>query len=267
VSILDIIPLELPEYRQTGVKARTFFTQAKWCKGVAVLSQHTADRVHGVLGVPEDRIVVCPLPIIVSDENVHLADGCRVNELPDAFVSSVLDLRTVDPRKRAQWLLSSAAALRPYGVPLVLVGNGTDAINVENVIGLGRLCDLHLREVLGRATCFLYTSAYEGQGLPPQESLAMGTPVVSLRNSSLPEMLGPGALWVDEPVDRALDLHTLVADREERVACLVGEVLRFVHDASFRDATGNAGRAFVRAFTEERFVETMRQFYDRSSHA
>jgi hypothetical protein len=91
----------------------------------------------------------------------------------------------------------------------------------------------------------------------------MGTPVVALRNSSLSEMLGPGALWVEEPVDRSLSEATLVADSEGRVGRLVGEVLRFAQDRTFRDATGQAGREFVEQFTDERFVKTMHAFYER----
>jgi len=263
VSVLDIIPLELPQYRQTGFKARTFFPQARWCRGVVVLSQHTAQRVHSVLGVPEERIVVCPLPIIVPEKQPYPVDCCRIGDLPDVFVSSVIDVVADDPRKRVPWLLSAAIGLQEPGVPLVLIGSGTNSIHAENVIGLGRVCDAHLLDILGRSNCFLYTSAYEGQGLPPQESLAMGTPVVALRNSSLPEMLGPGALWVEEPVDGSLDQSTVVEDREHRVEQLVAEVLRLVCDPILRDAIGQAGRDFVGSFTAKRFQDTMSGFYDR----
>lgn len=263
VSVLDLIPLELPEHRQTGIKARTFFPLARRCRGVAVLSQHTAHRLHTVLGVSEDRVVVCPLPVGLSGGGCDAVDGCLVGDLPDVFVSSVIDLRSIDPRKRAPWLLKAAARLRDASIPVVLIGNGTDAVRDENAIGMGRLCDPHLRELLRRSLCFLYTSAYEGQGLPPQEALSVGTPVVALRNSSLPEMLGPGALWVEEPVDRSLSAASLLVDREGRVDRLVGEVLRLAQDRALRDTIGQAGREFVGKFTQEGFTETMQAFYNR----
>ena len=86
---------------------------------------------------------------------------------------------------------------------------------------------------------------------------------MALRNGSLAEMLGPGALWLEEPVDRSLSEATLVADREGRVSQLVEEVLRFAKDWTFRDATGQARREFVEQFTDERFVKTMHAFYEQ----
>src|SRR5579883_2655743 len=50
------------------------------------------------------------------------------------------------------------------------------------------------------ATAFVFPSLYEGFGLPPLEAMALGTPVVAARTSSLPEVLGDAALFVP-PLD------------------------------------------------------------------
>jgi glycosyltransferase involved in cell wall biosynthesis len=47
------------------------------------------------------------------------------------------------------------------------------------------------------ATLFVYPSTYEGFGLPPLEALACGTPVVVAQSSSLPEVVGENATFMD----------------------------------------------------------------------
>ena len=47
------------------------------------------------------------------------------------------------------------------------------------------------------ARAFVYPSLYEGFGMPPLEVIACGTPVLTSNVSSLPEVMGDAALFVD----------------------------------------------------------------------
>ena len=47
------------------------------------------------------------------------------------------------------------------------------------------------------AEWFVYTSQYEGFGLPPLEAMQCGTPVITSNNSSLPEVVGDAGIMVD----------------------------------------------------------------------
>lgn len=60
------------------------------------------------------------------------------------------------------------------------------------------LSDSDLCAAYAGAHALLYPSKYEGFGLPPVESMACGTPAIVCRNSSLPEVVGEAALYVDE---------------------------------------------------------------------
>lgn len=59
--------------------------------------------------------------------------------------------------------------------------------------------DHSLSVLYNGATAFIYPSSYEGFGLPILEAMACGTPTVTCRNSSLPEIGGDAALYMNEP--------------------------------------------------------------------
>lgn len=76
----------------------------------------------------------------------------------------------------------------------------SDPARVERVSGLSR------REIVGayqHATALLFPSQYEGFGLPVLEALSCGTPVVTTRSGSIPEVGGDLALYA-EPDEDAL---------------------------------------------------------------
>lgn len=61
----------------------------------------------------------------------------------------------------------------------------------------GYISDKELAELFGSVRALVYPSFYEGFGFPPLEAMAAGTPVVTSRTSSLPEVVGDAALLVD----------------------------------------------------------------------
>ena len=65
-------------------------------------------------------------------------------------------------------------------------------------IHLVRLDDRELRAIYSGAIALIYPSLYEGFGLPIVEAMACGCPVITCRNSSLTEVAGDAAIYVDE---------------------------------------------------------------------
>lgn len=72
----------------------------------------------------------------------------------------------------------------------------------DDVIFTGRLDPMRLAQILGAAHCLCYLSYFEGFGIPLVEAMRCGTPVLAADATSLPEVCGDAALYVD-PFDVA----------------------------------------------------------------
>ena len=132
-----------------------------------------------------------------------------------------------DRRKGIRYLLEALAML-PSQVRLRIVDQGIPhkrfapsqvrALGLENrVTFTGRLSEAELLEEYQRARVLILPSLFEGFGLPVAEAMACGTPVVTTRAGSLPEVVGDdeeGGLLVPPKSPRALSqaIAKLLAD-------------------------------------------------------
>lgn len=255
VSVLDLIPLEVAAHRRTGVKARAFHRLAARADGILTLSQYSAGRITELLGVDPARVTVAPLPATTTVLATAHSEPPRV--LQDRpYVAAMVDLATPDPRKRAVWLSGVAKRLAGHGIVLAVAGAGTDRPGaLPGSVGLGRVDDATWAQVLSGASAFVYTSAYEGQGLPPLEAMAAGVPVVAMDNTSVTEVVGDAGVLVAEevgdPPSAASRIHRA---SDLSVRRLSDELLALLGDPAKAQALGIAGRARAAEFDERRFV-------------
>jgi hypothetical protein len=91
----------------------------------------------------------------------------------------------------------------------------------NNQIYLLKLDDTELRCAYSGAIALVYPSLYEGFGLPIAEAMACGCPVITCRNSSLPEVAGEAVIYVDEyKVEEMVDALSKVQIPEIRQAMI-----------------------------------------------
>lgn len=69
--------------------------------------------------------------------------------------------------------------------------------NPDVIIRAGYVDDDDLPVLYSNAEWFVYTSQYEGFGLPPLEAMQCGCPVITSNNSSLPEVVGDAGIMID----------------------------------------------------------------------
>ena len=82
-------------------------------------------------------------------------------------------------------------------------------------------------------------STYEGFGLPVLEAMRLGTPVICARGSSLPEVAGDAAMWVDgeDDADLASKIGQVLSDTRVSAsmrAASLDQASRFSWDVTAR---------------------------------
>jgi glycosyltransferase involved in cell wall biosynthesis len=111
-------------------------------------------------------------------------------------------------------------------IKLVLAGPTTKSVDLNaelsrvgldrrDVVATGYIDDLWAQQLLTNATMLAFVSQYEGFGMPPLEALALGTPVITTRSSSIPEAVGGLALFVDAEDSLSLSALLLRKDFEQ----------------------------------------------------
>jgi glycosyltransferase involved in cell wall biosynthesis len=256
VTIHDVIPLRLP-YTTTDDKMemlRRHRLAATEADLIFTVSEFSKSDIVKLLDVDPDKIVVtyqpsrfAPIrPPEMRDRNKAL----RRYDLRDR--GYVLFVGAIEPKKNLGRLLK-AFVEADIDVPLVVVGprgwmwaeeigwavDSKDPAVAKKIIFLNHLTPEELRFVYSGALAVTFPSLYEGYGLPLVEAMSFGVPVLTSRSSSLPEVCGDAALYVD-PFD--------VRDMREKIERLVG-------DEPLRDYLSQRGLQRAQQLSPANFAE------------
>ena len=210
----DIVPIAHPDPRWTGWQKnlrwrRRYAATVRRATLLIADSQFTADEIHRMLGVPRDRMRVALLaaddftvPPVKGDAEALARLGVR-----QPFVLAV---GAADRRKNLGLLeraMPRVVAEHP-GTTLVMAGPRRDAqppfADAPWHQTLGFVSEEELAALYRAAAVLVMPSTYEGFGLPVLEAMRLGTPVICARGSSLPEVGGDAALWVNGEDDAGL---------------------------------------------------------------
>jgi glycosyltransferase involved in cell wall biosynthesis len=151
---------------------------------------------------------------------------------------------TLEPRKNIPFLIEVFEKLRDFDGDLVIAGmRGWKFEPIlarmaasscgDRIRHLDYVADEQLPALYAGAEALVFPSLYEGFGFPPLEAMACGTPVVSSRGGSLPEVLGEAAEYVD-------------GFRAEEWA---GAVMRILRDRARRAELVSRGQVQARRYT------------------
>ncbi|MCC7372991.1 MAG: glycosyltransferase family 4 protein [Chloroflexi bacterium] len=219
VTIHDVIPLVLPEYKAresnrlyTGL---TSFT-SKRANAIIAVSECSRRDIVSTLGIPADRIHVIGNAVHPSFHPI--TDSwllAAVRERYNIARKYILYFGGFDLRKNVRRIIRSYAALpAPLRAEYQLVIAGRlhllghplypdprplvrELDMGDRIIFTGQIREQDKAPLYSGATAFVFPSLYEGFGMPVLEAMACGAPVITSRVSALPEVVGDAGVLVD----------------------------------------------------------------------
>lgn len=214
----DIIPEIFPEY-VNNMRKKHYWRQVRKgiysAQSIIAVSEHTKSDLESRLNVKAAKISVAPIAVdpIFSQE---LADGERERVMqkygiePHRYIYAAgLEMRkNIDRTMRAYALLRQrdlivpdlviSGTLMPHLAPLIIdVQKLAQELDIaEHVKAIGFVEQKDLPALYACATMFIFPSLYEGFGMPVLEAMHMGTPVITTRDTSIPEVGGEAVVYV-----------------------------------------------------------------------
>ncbi len=266
VTCHDLVPLRFPQhyvnYKDGFTVGRNLLDRrrARRADHIIAISEATASDLERLLAVPRDKMTVIynGLDAARWPASADPRDAERVAAL-GIRGPYALYVGGADWRKNHDGMFRAVARTRHRGQPVELVWAGRlpddtrarvelDRDRLDAPVRLvGYVDDPTLMALYRQAVATLFCSFAEGFGYPVLEAMALGSPVITSRCSSMPEVAGDAALLVD-PHDPEAIASALLE--------LAGDDLR-------RAELRRLGRARAETFTCARMASETLALYQR----
>lgn len=188
---------------------------------IIAVSKSTKEDLVNIYQIPKEKIEVVY-------EGIDEEFSSRMNELSWINIKNkyklpqgyFLFLSTIEPRKNLKNLLLAFEEYKKRNnnqTKLVLVGQEQSEIfsklhipDSTDIIQTGFISEDEKPYFYKHAKALIYPSFFEGFGLPLLEAMKCGTPIITSNSSSMPEIAGGSAIYID-PNDK----HTIVTAMEK----------------------------------------------------
>jgi len=201
--------------------------EAEKADRIIAVSQSTKDDLIKIYGIEPKKIKV--IYSGVGKQFRPFVQGLSLiskkYNLPNKFI---LYFGTIEPRKNIIGLIKAFELLRrKQSIKLVIAGTkgwlykdilrtARESKYSRDIIFTGFVEDKDKPYLYNLAELFVYPSFFEGFGFPPLEAMACGKPTIVSVNSSLPEVVGQGALMInpDNIDELAWAMEIILTDKE-----------------------------------------------------
>ena len=272
-TVHDLVPLRLPYTTQDDKSYffRMLRTIARTADHIVTVSEHSRRDIIKFLDVEEKRVTNTYQAVEYSPAEVNRPIDQIARDLEASFG---LDYRkyflfygAIEPKKNVSRLIDAYLASQSQ-LPLILAGSGgwqnrdeIRKIQDERFVSyqiddkqirahrrlrwLRYLPPAQLVTLIQGAAAVLFPSIYEGFGLPVVEAMALGTPVLTSTEASLPEIAGEAAVLVD-PYD---------------VEAIARGLKALEHDDDLRTDLVRRGKLQAAKFSTESYEERLAALY------
>ena len=238
---ITIYDLALFKFRKIGelrnvIRLKLFTKKGcKDAKKVVAISKSTARDIYKIFNIPKEKIKVSYIGGIPTDYNKNFYDESRVNPILKFDEDFFLFISTIEPRKNVETMIKAFNKFKKItGKNTKLVLAGKIGWRCESILKTYEespyKCDIIMPGyisaddkdyLLSHAKAFLYPSIYEGFGIPILEAFEYELPVLTSNVSSMPEVGGDAAIYVNNPCDeremaQKLKLLSELSDEERQ---------------------------------------------------
>lgn len=218
VTIHDTIEFStpLPSLRDPKTWSMRLYSRAvqrrlaRSCDRIITDSHYARVQIEKLFGTKPGKVEVVYLGVEAQHTPPEPAESVSLVGESIGARSFLLAIGSIAPRKNIKRLLEAYRALpgtlRETALLVVVCTHRSVRLKLErsaaalgisdSVRFLEAVSDTELVRLYQAARLFVFPSLEEGFGLPPLEAMACGTPTIASNTSSLPEVLGDGALLV-----------------------------------------------------------------------
>lgn len=269
-TIHDLIPLRLPFTTLDNKRymLRLLRKIAAQADHIVTVSEHSKKDIMEILNVDEHRVTNTYQSVMLPEKYLQIPEHEIADRLASSFGIEIygylLFFGALEPKKNISRLIDAYLS-STVTQPLLIVGGEGWETEAEQKLLLqlqeaqwsqghrGRriqrinyVTQATLITLIRGARAVVFPSLYEGFGLPVLEAMALGTPVISSAESSVPEVAGDAAVLVD-PYD---------------TAAITQAINTVVSDGGLRDDLSRRGKLQAAKFSLERYRERMTAFYE-----
>jgi len=261
ITIHDVTPLLFPE---THDRMQVYYHRhilphvLKRVDAVITISEQSKQDILRCYGICESKVHVIYHGVDGRFSPEASTDTEFIRGLPSRYI---LNIGTIEARKNITRLIEAFALAREKGLPQTLLIGGVKGWRISDIEGiveryalegavqfLGYVEENDIPPLYAKADFFIYPSIYEGFGLPILEAMASGTPVITSNRSSMLEVAGDAALFIN-PLDTAE---------------LAGKMLELAESADLRADLRCRGINWAARFSWEKTARETLAIYERT---